>query len=166
MFGKNYSLPAFYYKRMDNMRTTINADTILILKLREATAEVGLSKNELIKLLISRLIKKNSFVPKPSETVMYQDSGPERVWKIEHINLEPVFYEKVLDLRRHFKFSVSWFVAFGILNYLDDLLNDLSNSGNSEETLDNYVKDYVYISKMVGSMRVFITMMETQSKKT
>ncbi len=166
MFGKNNSIPAFYNERMDNMRTTINADTLLILKLREAMAEVDLTKDELIKLLISRIIKKNSFVPQPGKTVKYQDGGPERVWKIEHINLEPVFYEKVLDLRRHFKFSVSWFVAFAIINYLDELVNDLSNSGNSAKNIDNYTRGYVYISEIVGSILVFITMMETQNKKT
>ncbi len=166
MFGKNNSLPAFYNERMDNMRTTINADTLLILKLREAMAEVDLTKDELIKLLISRIIKKNSFVPQPGKTVKYQGGGPERVWKIEHINLEPVFYDKVLDLRRHFKFSVSWFVAFAIINYLDELVNDLNHSGNSAKNLDNYTGDYVYISEMAGSILVFITMMETQSNKT
>ncbi len=129
-------------------------------------AEVDLTKDELIELLILRIIKENRFVPQPCKTVKYQGSGSDTVWKIEHINLEPVFYEKALDLRRHFKFSVSWFIAFAIFNYLDELVKDLSNSGNREKILDNYVKDYVYISKMVGGMRVFITMMKTQSKKT
>jgi hypothetical protein len=32
--------------------------------------------------------------------------------------------------------------------------------------LDNYTRDYVYISEMVGSIRVFITMMDTQRGKT
>ncbi len=129
-------------------------------------AEADLPKDKLIKLLVSRIINKNSFVPKPYKTVKYQESGQDTVWKIEHINLEPVDYEKLLDLRRHFKFSVSWFIAFAIINYLDELVKVFSNSGNTEDTLDNYVKDYVYISKMVCSIRVFITMMEIRSKKT
>jgi hypothetical protein len=105
------------------MRTTIYSDTLLLDKLKAAMAEVGLSKDELIQLLVTRIIKKNSFVPRPCKAVKYQDGGPERVWKTEHINLEPEFYEKALDLRRHFKFSVSWFIAFAITNYLDELVN-------------------------------------------
>ncbi len=145
------------------MRTTINTDTLLLNKLREAMVEVDLPKDKMIELLISRIIKKNSFVPQPGKTVKYQDGGPEREWKIEHINLEPEFYEKVLDFRRHFKFSVSWFIAFAIIHYLDELVSDLLNN---EDNLDNYSGDYVYISEMVGSIRVFLTMMGTKSKKT
>ncbi len=166
MFRKDNFLPVFYIERLDNMRTTINADTILINRLKEAMAEVDLPKDKLIELLLSRIIIKNSFVPKPCEAVKYQDGGPDKVWKIEHINLESLSYEKVQDFRRHFKFSVSWFIAFGIINYLDELVSELRNSGNSEKNLDNYTRNYAYIYEIVGSIRVFLTIMETQSKKT
>jgi hypothetical protein len=33
-------------------------------------AEVGLSKDKLIQLLVTRIIKKNSFVPKPCKAVL------------------------------------------------------------------------------------------------
>jgi hypothetical protein len=166
MFRKKNSLPTLHYERLKNMRTTIYSDTLLLEKLKAAMDEVGLSKDALIQLLVTRIITKNRFVPMPCKAVKYQSGGPERVWKTEHINLEPEFYEKALDLRRHCKFSVSWFVAFAIVNYLDELVNELKNSGNSENILDNYVSDYAYISEMVVGYRVFLTIMDTQSKKT
>jgi hypothetical protein len=150
----------------NNMRTTINADRELLDKLDAAMAEAGLSKNEMIQLLITRIITKNSFVPQQGRTVKYQSAGPEREWETEHISLEEEFYEKALDLRRHCKFSVSWFIAFAIVNYLDELLRDLKNPGKSEKIMDNYVRDYAYFSEMIGSVRVFLTMMDTQSQKT
>jgi hypothetical protein len=148
------------------MRTTIYINTIFLDKLEEAMAAVDLSKDELITLLVSRIIKKNSFDPKPCKTVEYQKSEPGIVWKIEHVKLDPLFYEKDLVLRRHFKFSFSWFIAFAIVNYLDELIYELRNPKGCENTLDNYTRDYVYISKMVGSIRVFITMMDTRMGKT
>jgi hypothetical protein len=148
------------------MRTTINADRVLLDKLEAAMAEAGLSKKEMIQLLITRIITKNSFVPQPGRTVKYQSAGPDKEWETEHISLEEEFYEKAHDLKRHFKFSVSWFIAFAIVNYLDEIVNDLKNPGKSEILLDNYVKDYAYISEMVGSVRVFLTMMDTLSQKT
>ncbi len=148
------------------MRTTIYIDTLLLDKLKDAAAEAGQSKNELVERLIQRIIDKNSFVPKPCKRVQYQDGGPGGKWKIEHINIKPVFYEKAQDLRRHFKYSVSWFIAFAIKYYLDELISDLKNPKKNENILVNYMGDYVYLSEMVGSFRVFLTMMETQSKKT
>jgi hypothetical protein len=150
----------------DMKRTTIYINTILLNTLKEAMADIDVQKDEMITLLVSRIIKKNSFNPEPYKTVKYQESGSEIVWKIEHINLEPEFYEKVLDLRRHFKFSVSWFIAFAITNYLDELVNELKNPKNCEKPMDNYTGDYAYISKMVGSKRVFITMLDTRREKT
>ncbi len=166
MTRKNTTLPALYYERLDNMRTTIYIDTILLDKLKNAVAEVGESKDVLIELLIQRIIDKNRFVPKPCKRVKYQDEGPGGEWKVEHINIKPLFYEKAQDLRRHFKYSVSWFIAFAIKYYLDELISDLKNPGKNENNMVNYTGDYVYFSEMAGSIRVFLTMMDTQSKKT
>jgi hypothetical protein len=148
------------------MRTTIYINTLYLDKLEEAMAVVDLSKDELIALLVSRIIKKNNFSSKPYKTVEYQKSEPGIVWKIEPIKLDPLFYEKDLVLRRNFKFSFSWFIAFAIVNYLDELVYELRNPKNCDKVLYNYTRDYVYISKMVGSKRVFITIMDTRMGKT
>jgi hypothetical protein len=148
------------------MRTTIYINTIYLDKLKDAMVAVNLSKNELIALLVSRIIKKNSFAPEPYKAVEYQKSEPGIVWKIEPIKLDPLFYEKDLVLRRNFKFSFSWFIAFAIVNYLDELVYELRNPKDCDKVLYNYKRDYVYISKMVGSIRVFITMMDTRREKT
>jgi hypothetical protein len=86
-----------------SMRTTIYINTLYLDKLKEAMDTVGLSKDELVTLLVSRIIKKNSFTPEPYKRVEYQESGPDIVWKIEPIKLDPLFYEKDLVLRRNFK---------------------------------------------------------------
>jgi hypothetical protein len=148
------------------MRTTIYINTIYLDKLKEAMVAVNLSKNELVALLVSRIIKKNSFTPEPYKTVEYQESRPDIVWKIEPVKLDPLFYEKDLVLRRNFKFSFSWFIAFAINNYLDELVYELRNPKDCDKVLDNYVQDYAYISEMLGGIRIFITMMDTRRGKT
>jgi hypothetical protein len=65
-----------------------------------------------------------------------------------------------------YQFSFSWFIAFAIVNYLDELVYELRNPKDCDKVLYNYTPDYVYISKMVGSIRVFITMMDTRKGKT
>jgi hypothetical protein len=149
-----------------SMRTTIYINTIYLDKLKEAASEVDLQKDKLIELLVSRIIKKNNFGPEPYKTVEYQKSEPGIVWKIEPVKLDPQFYEKDLVLRRNFKFSFSWFIAFAITNYLDELVYELRNSKDCDKVVDNYVQDYAYISEMLGSIRIFITMIDTRMGKT
>ncbi len=142
------------------MRTTINIDRNLLERLEEAMDTLHLSKNELISLLLARIIRKNEFEPMPHKRIRYQERGKGLiVWKKKHINIDSVFYEKFLDLRRNFKFSVSWFIAFAIRNYLDELVEILSNSKDTKLILDNYDRNFVYISRMLGSVRLFISLL-------
>ena len=142
------------------IRTTIYIDKKLLEKLKNAMDILDLPKKEVISLLISRIIRKNHFIPRPCKSVKYQDEGLGLiVWKTEHIDLDPVFYEKDLDLRRKYKFSFSWFVAFAIRNYLDELVSDLINPGDTKIFLDNYERSFVYIARVVNGAPVFITML-------
>ncbi len=142
------------------MRTTINIDEELLEKLEEAADALSLSNNEMISLLLARIIRKKEFKPRPYERVTYQKRNKDVVvWEKEHINIDSVFYEKYLDLRRNFKFSVSWFIAFAIRNYLDELVYDLSNPRNHEKILDNYERNFMYITRMLGTVPLFISIL-------
>jgi hypothetical protein len=70
-----------------------------------------------------------------------------------------VFYEKFLDLRRNYKYSVSWFIAHAIRNYLDELVADLTNPRDPEKILDNYDWNHVYITRMLGTIPLFISVL-------
>jgi hypothetical protein len=148
------------------MRTTMYIKTALLERLEEAAVEIGITKDQLISLLLSRIIRENSSEPQTFNAddrhfklVRYQKSIPGMVWKIEHIKFEPVFYEKALDLRRNFKYSVSWFIAFAIENYLDDLVYEMLNPKDPEKILDNYDRNSVYIARLQGDVQVFISML-------
>jgi hypothetical protein len=138
------------------MRTTIYINTIHAQKLKVAASLLNISKNEIISILISRLTHDNRFDSSIFKAVEYQKSDPDIIWKIEHIDFEPVFYEKALDLRRNYKFSVSWFIAYGILNYLDEIVENLLNPENKRKIEDNYDRNYVYIHRKLGNIPAFI----------
>jgi hypothetical protein len=142
------------------MRTTMNIDVTLLDEFKAAMETLHVSKNKLISLLLGRIISNNEFVPRPYERVKYQERCKGLiVRKKEHINIEPVFYEKYLDLRRNCKFSVSFLIAHAIKNYLDELIYDFSNSEDTKETLDNYVRNFVYITKMLGTIPLYISIL-------
>ena len=126
---------------------------------------MDVSKHDLISILLSRIIKNNNFNPRLYQTVKYQDSYPDTVWKREHIKLEPVLYEKALDFRRNFKFSVSWFISFAIVHYLDEIVKKLSNPDSCDNVMDNYHRNFVYISKMLDDIQVFITILGFPEEK-
>jgi hypothetical protein len=136
------------------MRTTIYINLELLDRLDRASALLNISKNDIIGLLISRLTKDNNFDARPFETVSYQTSVKGMTWKIKHVEFEPVFYEKAQDLRRNFKFSVSWFIAYGICEYLDDIVEGILNPKSKAK--DNYDRDYTYKAKKFGKIRIFI----------
>ncbi len=149
------------------MRTTITIDSELLEKLEEAADTLRLSNNALISLLLTRIIRKNEFEPRPYERVTYQKFGKEFIiLEKEHINIDSVFYEKYLDLRRNFKFSVSWLIGFAIRHYLDELVYDLSNPRNHKKILDNYARNFVYITRMLDTVPLFISILGFPDQKT
>ncbi len=97
--------------------------------------------------------------------VKYQKDVPGTIWTIEKIKFEPVFYEKALDMRRNFKYSVSWFIAYGIDNFLDELVNEMLNPEDPEIIADNYDRNSVYIARLLGDVQVFISMLGFPEEK-
>ncbi len=95
----------------------------------------------------------------------YQKDAPGTVWKIEKIKFEPVFYEKALDLRRNFKYSVSWFIAYAIEHFLDELVEEMLNPEYPELIADNYNRNSVYIARLLGDVQVFISMLGFPEEK-
>jgi hypothetical protein len=145
--------------RLEMIRTTININKNLLSRLKKAMYDIDLPKDEVIKLLLSRILRKKDFHPRPDIRVKYQGRRLKKDWKKEHITLDPVFYEKFLDLRRNYKFSVSWFIAFAIRNYLDELVAELTNPRDPEKILDNYDWNSVYITRMLGNIPLFISVL-------
>ncbi len=147
------------------MRTTIYINTLLLKRLKNVAQAMEVSQNKLITLLLMKIINKSSLKPKMYKAVSYQESDPDIIWKIEHITLEPVFYEKDLDLRRNFKYSVSWLIAFAIINYLDEIKEELSG-GNNQNTEDNYDRDFVYIYKKIKGIHHFTSILGKTDQNT
>jgi hypothetical protein len=137
------------------MRTTIYINHYHFNKLIDASNLLNISRNELISMFISRLTHDNRFETKLFETVKYQDSESNINWITMHVKFEPVFYEKALDLRRHYKYSVSWFISYAIMEYLDDIVGKLLNPENRKKIWDNYDRNYIYISREYENIHTF-----------
>jgi hypothetical protein len=140
------------------MRTTVNIDKFYKEKLEAALKKTGIHQREMISLMLDRLTKDIAFEAKPYETVKYQESDPDIQWKTMHITYYPVFYEKAQDLKRNFKFSVSWFITYAIANYLDSIVGELLDSTNNKIIMDNYDHNFIHIIQNYGNIKGFLTL--------
>jgi hypothetical protein len=148
------------------MRTTIYINHVNLVKLEKASSVLNMSMNQLISIFITRLTKDDSFYSRLFQSVKYQDSDSDMSWKIKHIEFEEVFYEKALDLRRNYKFSVSRLIAYAVDNYLDDIIEKMLNPENKDKIEDNYDRDYSYKAQKIGKMRIFKMIWNFSEKNT
>jgi hypothetical protein len=138
------------------MRTTINIQKKLFLKLENASETLNISKNEIVDLLLRKIIAANSFKSKAFETVRYQERDPEKNWHQLHVTFSPRLYETGLDSRKFFKYTVSYVVSFAIINYLDELINKIIKLNYNVEKVDNYPLDYIFVAKDFNNFQGFV----------
>ncbi len=138
----------------------MNIDTTIYIKkeyrnrLNSASAVLGISRSKVVELLIDMFIYKNEFSPKMFETVQYQEKGDKDAWSTIHAWFEPSVYENCLDIRKIYKISVSFMIAFAIDNYLDKWLR------TGSPVTDNYVsgsRDYLFVEQNCEGIRHFST---------
>ena len=138
----------------------MNIDTTIYIKKEyrnrlNSTSEIlGISRNKVVELLIDMFIDKNKFSPKMFETVQYQEKADKNAWSTIHIWLQPTLYENCLDIRKIYKISVSFMIAFAVDNYLDNL------TGRNSPATDNYIphsRNYIFVEQDCEGTRLFST---------
>lgn len=145
------------------MRTTIYINRQYFEKLKSATDFLNISKSDIISILLSRMSNKIVFKVKTYETVHYQESDPDINWITMHVRFNPLIYEKTQDMKRNYKFSVSWLVSYAIINYLDEIMKEITDNENNN--VDNYDQNFIHIVKMYGGIRGFITLWGVPEEK-
>jgi len=123
------------------VETTVNVAQETILALEEAARGAGMKRSAMLVLVMKRLMARRRMPGKAFARVRYQERGGG--WKRMHASLEGRDYEYFLDLRKGYKFSVSFFVSMAVQDYLDGLLDDLIR--NNGDIADNYLfQEYIF----------------------
>jgi hypothetical protein len=148
------------------MRTSVYIKEVYCERLTQVMDMLGISKDNLVSLILDKITVKSAFKVKTFETVNYQKSCPGTVWETMHVRFNPVVYEKSQDMRNNYKFSVSWFLAYGIVNFLDEIVRELSGSSDSGEKVgESFERRYVSFSEVVGGIRGFFSFWGIPEKK-
>lgn len=124
--------------------TTLHVHKSIMEKLNRGTEITRKSRTSIVKLLIQRIMNDNQRMIKTNSRIKYQERDLKENWHRIYIVFNEYEYEYCLDLRKFYKMSVSYILAYAVLRYLEELLE-----GNS--STDNYCyKNYILIKKTIN----------------
>ncbi len=127
------------------METTLNVQIDILTKITRAAQKRGISRSDLIILLIKKTMDSISDPVRIGTMVKYQKRMKPDDWHTFHIRLQMDDYEYLLDLRKLLKMSVSLILAYAVEKYLDEIIK-----GN---ITDNYQhKNYLVIKELIGNI--------------
>ncbi|MBP7736933.1 MAG: hypothetical protein KA369_13230 [Spirochaetes bacterium] len=126
------------------METTLNIHIDILRKITLAAGSLGISRSELITLLIKKMMDDVTDPGRLGSMVRYQERNSPDSWRIFHLQVRFDDYEYFLDLRKLLKMSVSLILAYAVINYL--------NTFNKNKT-DNYpFKNYVIMKEVIDNV--------------
>ena len=128
------------------IETTLHINKEILEMLHKCAEKTGRSRVAIIKLLAQRMMRDNRKMLKANSRIRYQERDLKENWHRIHILLNEYEYEYFLDMRKFFKMSVSYILAYAVLKYHEELMDRNINS-------DNYwFKNYIFITKEVGGI--------------
>ncbi len=95
-----------------------------------------LSVNEVVALLLRKILEDGKYSTRKFRAVKYQEIDPDKNWETLTVYFEDVDYEFFTDMRKFFKESVSLLLSKAIDLFLDTILSEvkeiLLNYANSD----------------------------------
>jgi hypothetical protein len=129
------------------IETTVNIQMKVLNDLTRAAIITGLSKRDVISLLLKCLSGDQEKMVQSWRRVRYQKRLVEGDWRCLHVFLWPDEYEFFLDLRKVCKMSVSYLIAYAVANYLVEVINSFLKKPDN-----NRYKNYTIIGRVVDGI--------------
>lgn len=123
------------------IETTLHVHKSILDRLNKVTETTGRSSSFIIKLLFQNMMKDNQRMIKTNSRVKYQKRDMKENWQRIHIVLNEYEYEYCLDMRKFFKMSVSFILAYAVLRYLDEIRK------TNKSTDKYFYTSYIFIKK-------------------
>ena len=122
------------------IETTLYVHNSIQEKLNWGAVITGRTRTFILKLLMQRVMSENKKMLQSHSRVKYQGGDVKENWHRFHLVLNEYEYEYCLDMRKLFKMSVFFILAYAVRRYLDDIVNELQSGNNT----DNYCyKNYI-----------------------
>ena len=132
------------------IETTMHVHNSILEILTYGEVMTGRPIKVIIKLLMQRIMDDNHKLLKSCRRVKYQERDKEKNWHRVHIVLNEYEYEYYLDMRKFYKMSVSFILAYAVMKYLNELVNELLDRNKNT---DNYLySNYIFIKETVDGI--------------
>jgi hypothetical protein len=126
------------------METTLNIHIDILRKITMAAGSLGISRSELITLLIKKMMDDITDPGRLGSMVQYQERSSPDCWRVFHLQVGFDDYEYFIDLRKLLKMSVSLILAYAVKKFLNKL--------NISKT-DNYpYKNYLIVKEVIDNV--------------
>ena len=128
------------------IETTIYVHKRILEMLNKRAEITGKSRTFIIKLLMQRVMSDNQKMIKSYSRIKYQERDVKENWHRFHVSMNEYEYEYYLDMRKFFKMSVSFILAYAVMRYLDEVLK-------RNKSADNYCyQNYIFMKEVVNGI--------------
>ncbi len=112
------------------METTLNINTDLLEAITRAAHRKGISRSEMIVLVLKKVMNEISGPVRYGKPVLYQEKSLPESWHTFHLQIREDDYEFLLDMRKLLKMSVSCILAYAVRKYLKTISTDKNRYNN------------------------------------
>ncbi len=132
------------------IESTIHIHKSILEMLNRGSEITGGSRTFIIKLLMQRVMSNNQQMLKSHSRIKYQARDNKENWYRLHVVINEYEYEYYLDMRKFYKMSVSFILAYAVRRYLDEILSELLNRNKNT---DNYFyKNYIFVNRTIDGI--------------
>ena len=129
------------------IETTVFLDDDTRRVLDAAARASGVTRSALTVSLMRRVMKEYGKRTRYGRTVQYQEKNPKGNRRCAHLSLAERDYECFVDMRKFFKRSVSLLIAYAVVRYLDEVLEEVESDSNAYYTDNNLFNNYLFSYK-------------------
>ena len=132
------------------IETTVHIHKSILEMLNKKVELTGKTRTFMMKLLMQRVMSDNQKMLKSYKRIRYQARDAKENWHKLHVVMNEYEYEYYLDMRKFFKMSVSFILAYAVRRYLDEIVKELLYGNIST---DNYrYKNYIFIKETIDEV--------------
>jgi hypothetical protein len=132
------------------IESTIHIHKSILEKLNRGAEMTGKTRTCIVRILMHRIMSDNQQMLKSNARIKYQARDEKENWNRLHVVLNEYEYEYYLDMRKFYKMSVSFILAYAIRRFLDEVLNELLDENNNT---DNYCySNYIFLKKTIDKV--------------